>query len=222
MPLDEYPDPSPLGEGANASAPGAVDKKRPPVSPLTKQPTIELIGLPGTETVPGTLRLYFDNELSEYVDIPDWENAVLAWKQVDADTGLVKLFLKASAAVDAGHVVRNVGASFLKGGIASKHLAAGSTNIQPSGGTLAISPVCTMGTICGPPQAQPPGGVTLGLTCITFFAGVCGPPPQAQPPAGTFGVACSVGVICGPPQAQPPGGTFGLACSVGVICGPPR
>jgi hypothetical protein len=187
-----------------------------------------LSGFVGTSSEEGHTRLYFDPQLSDYVEIPN--DAILHAQEVAKDQsplGGTLLWIKKDAVLVHGKVGPNrPKAKFLEGRIQQEFLkgrAAAAAQPQPIGG----NPLTQLGAGC--PTSSPlvctvqgetcpttDGACTVvGLNCPTqqVFCTSIGPGCQVfTPPPLTFNPPCTVAPQCPPPK------THHFACTIAGEC----
>lgn len=169
---------------ANASAPApgpASDAHASFVGKLVadpKQPpnTLLLTGFLGASSDEGHTRLYFDPQLSDYVEIPD--DAILHRQDVPAGLsplGASYVWVRRDATLIHGPIGPDrLKASFLEGRLARDHAAAA------TGGFVPHIPPQTAPVLCDPTRVGPGCHPTNALACATQPANC----PPTSPAAG--------------------------------------
>jgi hypothetical protein len=169
------------------------DPKQPP------QPTVKLVGLPGTSPDASATRLWLDHDLSSYVDVPS--SAVLYNKTLPEDGGSV-LWVSADAKLNYGSVGSHTAqGSYLGGSIVQQNLA-GAAGYGAPAYTQAPYGTPSVHVICPTPTATP----SVYVPCVTH-----------TPPCPTPGTVMSVPIFLCPPTHVPP---CGLVTHL-PPCGPP-
>jgi hypothetical protein len=204
------------------------DPKQPP------QPTVKLVGLPGTSPDTSATRLWLDHDLSSYVDVPS--SAVLYNKTLPEDGGSV-LWVSADAKLNYGSVGSHTAqGSYLGGSIVQQNLAGtagyGASTYTPPPyqtpyGTPSVHVICPTPTAtpsayvpCHVTQVPPCGHVTYLQPCVPpTHVPPCGPPITHIPPCGNATYAPP----CGPVTHVPPCGpvTYDAQCTPHVTHNPP-
>lgn len=199
------------------------DPKQPP------QPTVKLVGLPGTSPDASSTRLWLDHDLSSYVDVPS--GSVLYNKTLPEDGGSV-LWVAADAKLNYGSVGSHTAqGSYLGGSIVQQNLAGaagyGASTYTPAPyqtpyGTPSVHTICPTPTatfapchVTHTPPCPPPGAVvSIPIICFPTHEPPCVLPPTHMPCAyGTYGPPC------GPPITHvPPCGnaTYAPPCGLPV------
>jgi hypothetical protein len=203
------------------------DPAKPP------QRTVKLLGLPGPAPDAGHTRLWLDEALTAYVDVPN--DAILYSKTLPDDAGTV-LWVAADAPLTHGSVSSHeTQASFLAGAITASHLAGAAGVAGPSPRLVTGPTACPSG--CAPcPTLAPcmteacpptyPGPCLSHVPCPSVapcMTEAC--PPTHLGPCLSSPWVCRVTNVppcpllsqaCGPPTLAP-----ACAPSVQVICPPP-
>jgi hypothetical protein len=173
------------------------DPKQPP------QPTVKLVGLPGTSPDTSTTRLWLDHDLSSYVDVPS--SAVLYNKTLPEDGGSV-LWVSADAKLNYGSVGSHTAqGSYLGGSIVQQNLAGAAGYGAP-----AYTPV---------PYQTPYGTPSVHVICPTPTAtpSVHVPCATHTQPCPTPGTVVSIPIICFPTHIPPCGNaTYAPPCGLPV------
>jgi hypothetical protein len=173
------------------------DPARPP------QPSVKLFGLPGPAPDADHTRLWLDEGLSSYLDVPN--GAILYSKTLPDDAGTV-VWVAADAALTHGSVSSHeTQASFLTGELAATHLAgaAGAAGATAPG-AIPVHPLPTIPSACGPcithiaPCTHPPA-----CPALTVSPSACGPCITETCPQTYLGPCLSNPAIC-PPTRVPP------------------
>ena len=167
-------------------------KENPLVGKIVKDPnappdTLCLRGFAGASSEEGCIRLYFDNQFSDYVDVP--ESAILHSEDVPKEYspfGAVYVWIERDAELTHGKAAsERFKATFLQGRIWQDYQRAAAAGMAAVGGAAA-------------PGAGPGGGAIpppTVLGCVTQAGPLCTSfGPQCPTQAGTF---CTLfGPIC--------------------------
>jgi hypothetical protein len=139
----------------------ASDPNQPP------RPATRLFGFPGPAADSKSTRLWLDEELSSYVDVPD--DAILHSKTLDDDAGTILWVDPNATLTHSAPQAQEVQAEFLGGAIAQHNLPG-----APAGGlgTLerTIATVCRhtiARTVCVPPTDLLGCRVSHNIPCVT-------------------------------------------------------
>ncbi len=204
------------------------DPKQPP------QPTVKLVGLPGTSPDASATRLWLDHDLSSYVDVPS--GAVLYNKTLPEDGGSV-LWVSADAKLNYGSVGSHTAqGSYLGGSIVQQNLAGaagyGAPTYTPPPyqapyGTPSVHAICPTPTAtpsayvpCHVTYTPPCGHVTYLHPCVPpTHVPPCGPPITHVPPCGNATYAPPCGLITHVPPCGPV--TYDAQCTPHVTHNPP-
>ena len=153
------------------------DPKQPP------QPTVKLVGLPGTSPDTSATRLWLDHDLSSYVDVPS--GSVLYNKTLPEDGGSV-LWVSADAKLNYGSVGSHTAqGSYLGGSIVQQNLAGAAGYGAP--------------TYTPPPYQAPYGTPSVHVICPTPTA-----TPSVYVPCVTHAPPCPVTIVSIPIYVCPP------------------
>jgi hypothetical protein len=190
----------------------ASDPNQPP------KPATRLFGFPGPAADSKSTRLWLDEELSSYVDVPD--EAILHSQTLAEDRGTLLWVDPAATLTHGASGAQEVQAEFLGGAIAQRNLA-GAPAPAPGALEATIATVCTRTqtqltlarTICNPTEG-PPCGPSFNVPCVSKWI-VC---ISVNIPCQTEPVVCdpirtlrciTVGVPCiEPTQVASVGGGF--------------
>ncbi|HVD39715.1 MAG TPA: hypothetical protein VNC16_01770 [Solirubrobacterales bacterium] len=158
----------------------ASDPSQPP------KPATRLFGYPGPAADSKSTRLWLDEELSSYVDVPN--DAILHSKTLDDDAGTI-LWVDPTATLTHGSPgAQEVQAEFLGGTIAQRNLA----GAAPAAGLGTLE--ATIATVCRPSLARTACILPTDLGCKVSYNIPC---VTRQLPCQSRGFVCiSVNVRC--------------------------
>jgi hypothetical protein len=185
------------------------DPRRPP-------DTVLLQGFVGASAEAGHTRLYFDTQLSSWVDIPN--DAVLHTEEISKEQsplGGSYVWVDRSAQLVPGRAERaRVEARYLEGAVVQENLAATQAGFQGPGvlGPVTTLPICTTPSVvltaCPTNSIICQASPSVLRSCPTMIDG-CGHPsaviichPSVVSPCPTHQVTCPTQpAICGHPSA---------------------
>jgi hypothetical protein len=198
----------PAGRGANP----ANFVNRIVKDPLQPPDAIVLSGYLGSSSEPGHTRVYFDLQLSSFVEIPD--DAILHVEETatgDSPLGVSYVWIKRDATLVHGRPgPERVRAKFLEGPIAQMGAGMGGEAVGAPMLPLTVGPPC--------------GGTYLAALCPTHLP-ACGPTPlihcatPGHPQCPTF--LCTQLPACGPTPLQPCATPGHPVCPTPVCTHPP-
>jgi hypothetical protein len=174
--------------------------------------TLLLSGHVGASSEEGHTRLYFDPQLSDYVEIPN--DAILHTQEIPKDQsplGGTFLWIKSDAVLIHGKVgPHRLKAKFLEGRIQQEFLKGTQAGVRPPGPGAAPAAISLSGHFCGPSVVQ----VCPSLHCasLSFF---CQPSVLEKCP--TAQVACTSFIQCQFTHNQP---ACNIVASGGFGCVP--
>jgi hypothetical protein len=187
----------------------AADPNQPP------KPSTRLFGFPGPAADSSSTRLWLDEGLSSYVDVPD--DAILHHRTLDNDEGTILWVDPTATLTHSAPQAQEVQADFLGGAIAQRNLAAAPARNQASGPFDTYFIFCpttfwwecsfTSGPHCPEsyypfclekaPIAGPAVPVSRAILCPSLVSARCqSPQPFCGPVQSTIRICISKTVRC--------------------------